>query len=76
LFVRDEVQCKRYLQIGTASALLALVLAYCLKFGSAAFSAAGLPLSLVLVALALWLLFTARDRLARVSKIQVAGTAV
>lgn len=75
LLVRDEVLCKRYLQIGTAVALLALVLAYCLKFGSAAFSAAGLPLSLVLVAIALWLLFMARDRLGRVSKAQVVGTA-
>ena len=62
LFVRDEVLYKRYLHVLTAVALLALVAAYGIKFGSAAMSAAGLPLSLVLVCIALWFLFAAYSR--------------
>lgn len=62
LFLRDEVLYKRRLQLSTAVALLALVLAYTLKFGTAALSVAGLPLSLVLVGIAAGLLFAARGR--------------
>jgi uncharacterized iron-regulated membrane protein len=51
LFLSDCVRYKRCLQLLTAAALLLLVLAYGLKFGSAALSA-GLPLSLVLLAMA------------------------
>jgi len=52
LFVRDEVAYKRQLQTLTATALVVLVVAYGIKFGADAFSAAGLPGSLVLLCLA------------------------
>lgn len=53
LLLRDERLCKGYLQAATSLALLMLVLAYGFKYGSAALSAAGVPVSLVLLCLAL-----------------------
>lgn len=49
---RDEVRYKRALQRATAALLVLLVAAYAIKFGSAALSAAGLPVLLVLLAIA------------------------
>lgn len=54
LFVRDEVGYKRRLQAASAVALVLLVVGHVATFGSAALSAAGLPMSLVLLGLALW----------------------
>lgn len=52
IFLRDELAYKRNLQMLTAVALVALVGGYAVKFGSAALSPAGLPLSLVFLSLA------------------------
>lgn len=54
VFLRDEVRYRRRLQAATALALVLLVAGHGLVFGGAALSAAGLPVSLVLLALALW----------------------
>lgn len=54
LFVRDEVRYKRSLQAATAAALVLLVSGHVATFGGAALSAAGLPVSLVLLGLAGW----------------------
>lgn len=59
LFLRDEQRYKRWLQLLTAAALFLLVLAYTMKFGSAALSAAGLPVSGVLVGIAIGFLYSA-----------------
>lgn len=59
VFVRNEDFYKRSLQAATAIALLILVSAYVLKFGSAAISPAGLPVSLVLLGIALGLALAA-----------------
>ena len=59
LFIRDEIIYRRYLKLMTAAALLILVIVYCIRFGSAALSPAGLSLSLPLLAIALALYFTA-----------------
>lgn len=54
---RDEGQYKRHLQRLTAVVLLALVAAYVIKHGSAALSAAGLPILLVLLGVACLFLY-------------------
>lgn len=54
VFVRDEARYKRRLKAATALALVLLVAGHGLTFGSAALSAAGLPVSLVLLVIALW----------------------
>lgn len=59
LFVQDEMAYKRYLQLGTAGALLVMVLAYSIKYGGAAFSPAGLPMSLSLLVLGFGMLLLA-----------------
>lgn len=59
LFVRNEFVYKQQLQALTGVVLLALVLAYTIKFKIAALSPAGLPISLVLIAVALYFLFAA-----------------
>ena len=52
IFVRDEISYKRQLQSATAAVLIVLVGAYYARFGSAALSQAGLPISLVLIVIA------------------------
>jgi len=52
IFLGEELRYKRILQSLTAAALLILVMAYSLRFGAAAFSAAGLPISFVLLVIA------------------------
>lgn len=62
IFLRDEFKYKRSLQILTAAALLILVAGYTVKYGSAALSAAGWPISAVLVGLAAVFLYMAIGR--------------
>lgn len=57
--VREEAHYKRRLQGMTALALVLLVAGHALSFGISAFSAAGLTVSVVLLALALWLAIAA-----------------
>lgn len=59
VFLQDEHKYKRSLQAMTGLVLLVLVMAYALRFGSAVLSPAGLPISLVLLAIALGFLFVA-----------------
>ncbi len=61
LFVRNEQAYKKTLQSATAFALLLLVCAYTIKFGSAALSPAGLPISLVLILVAAVFFYLQRD---------------
>ena len=70
LFVRNEVKYKQQLQALTGVVLLALVLAFTIKFGSAAVSPAGLPICLVLIALAMYFLFTAFSKYPNQEKMQ------
>ena len=57
LLFKDEQRYQYWLQSLTGFVLLFLVAAYMLKFGSAAISAAGLPVSVVLVVMAGGLMF-------------------
>lgn len=72
-FLHDEHRYKRQLQLATALALFFLVLVYHVKFGTAALSAAGLPVSLVLVCLALGFLFAERSRAGAVAPMVTQG---
>lgn len=76
LLLRDETVYRRYLQTLTAVTLLVLVSAYGIKFGSMAISAAGLPVSLVLISIALWFFFVAngRSRKQPTNRVVVEGT--
>lgn len=54
LFLRDELAWKQVLKALTGFALLMLVVAYTLRFGSAAWSPAAWPISLALTGMAAW----------------------
>src|SRR5690606_12905872 len=62
LFLHDEHRYTRQLKVMTAIVIVLLGLAESLKVGRAACSPAGLPVSRVLVSLALGFLFAGRDR--------------
>ena len=59
LFLSDEAIYKRQLQGATAVALVVMVGAYTAKFGDAALSPAGLPVSLVLLVIAAFFFYLA-----------------
>ena len=59
LFIRNEFAYKRNLQRLTAASLLVFVVAYSAKYGMAAFSTAGLSISIVLLMMAFILYFMA-----------------
>lgn len=59
VLVRDEVRYRRRLQAATAIGLVLLVTGHLFTFGGAALSAAGLPVSLVLLMVALWFAYMA-----------------
>ena len=72
LFVRDEKVYKQALQGLTGLALLVLVCAYTLRFGSAALSPAGLPMSVALLGIGLGFLYAAYGRSRSVPALQEA----